>query len=54
MDSNEDKLQFEAACLIIETQDIKGVTQDVVNTIMNRVNKLFESFLGVLLVGAQT
>lgn len=52
MDSFEDQLQFEAASLLIQVQDIKGVTQEVVNTLMSQVNRVFESFLGLLLVSA--
>lgn len=44
----EDKLQYEAVALLIEIQDLKGVTQTVVKSVVKRVNTLLESFLGVL------
>jgi len=50
MDSCEDKLQFEAAALLIEIVDLKGVTQKIVQNVISRVNLMFESFLAVLLV----
>ena len=48
--ADKNQLQFDAAALLIELQDISGVTQNVVDCVIARVNGLFEDVLDILVV----